>query len=155
MVCMVSVSVMLSHWAVCSVIEVIQMTGHSFHHHLFEFMLDRCGHHGNGYNTLTHTWTPHVFIRLTHIHITCSSTPQILPLLSTALGFSFPSWFHFILFFLSRVCLYVEKLLEWPDDHVPRVQIHPTVRVHVFVLFASIWETNPVESKCFVGLKSS
>ncbi len=91
----------------------------------------------------------------THTHHCCSSTLQILPLLSTVLGFSFPSWFHFILFFLSRVCLYVEKLLEWPDDHVPRVQIHPTVRVHVFVLFASIWETNPVESKCFVGLKSS
>ncbi len=91
----------------------------------------------------------------THTHHCCSSTPQILPLLSTVLGFSFPSWFHFILFFLSRVCLYVEKLLEWPDDHVPRVQIHPTVRVHVFVLFASIWETNPVESKCFVCLQSS
>lgn len=89
----------------------------------------------------THTYMNTSCLHPANTHI----YTQILSLVSSVLGFSFPLWFHFILlFFLSCVCLYVEKLLGWPDDRdrkllcficgETRVQIHPTLKVHVFVL---------------------
>lgn len=93
------------------VIKIIQMTGHSFHHHHFEFMLECCGRHGNSYNTLSLIWTPHVFIRLTHTwtQLFSSSTPQILPLVSPVLDSPFSIFISFNPPFLSHLCVPVCK----------------------------------------------
>jgi len=93
------------------VIKIIQMTGHSFHHHIFEFMLESCGRHGNSYNTLSLTWTPHVFIRLTHTwtQLCYSLTPKTLPLVSPVLDSPFSIFISCNPPFLFHLCVPVCK----------------------------------------------